>query len=279
MTDARRDALRLGEPWESTSGRAVFLSSHYDDVALSCGGTVALLADRGARPTLVTVFGGEVVDEVLNPYARWKHSRWGLTDMDAVRERRQSEDLGAAAILSTQTRWLGIPDAIYRGERHVSDDDLYGAVQPAEVPLAKLIADEVQALPEWADTSVVFVPLAAGTHVDHQLVFLAGQHLARSSGDIEVLAYEDCPYVIHTPAALEARLAALGDCLGAPRYVPIADTFDRRVDAIEAYATQVPVVFRFTSDVRGAVWSFCRRLAPDLGPVERFWTVLPVTNG
>ena len=46
--------------------------------------------------------------------------------MDAVRDQRQSEDLGAAAILSTQTRWLGIPDAIYRGERHISDDDLYG---------------------------------------------------------------------------------------------------------------------------------------------------------
>ena len=67
------------------------------------------------------------------------------------------------------------------------------------------------------------VPLAAGTHVDHQLVFLAGQHLAMSSGDVEVLAYEDCPYVIHTPTALEARLAELGHSLGPPRHVPIAD--------------------------------------------------------
>jgi hypothetical protein len=31
--------------------------------------------------------------------------------------------------------------------------------------------------------------------------------------------------------------------------------------------------------VRGAVWAFCRRLAPDLGPVERFWPVLPQTDG
>jgi LmbE family N-acetylglucosaminyl deacetylase len=277
MTSARRDLSSVGEPCALPSGRALFLSSHYDDVALSCGGTVALLADRGPRPTLVTIFGGEVIDEVLNQFARWKHSRWGLTDMDAVRDQRQFEDSGAAAILRVQTRWLGIPDAIYRGDRHVSDHELYGSVQPAEQPLASLIADEIQALPEWADTSAVFVPLAAGSHVDHQLVFLAGRHLAKNS--VQVLAYEDCPYVIHTPQALELRLTELADCLGPPCYVPIATTFDRRLEAIQLYATQVPVVFRFTRDVRGAVWDFCRRLAPELGPVERFWPVLPPTDG
>jgi LmbE family N-acetylglucosaminyl deacetylase len=254
-------------------GRALFLSAHYDDVALSCGGTVALLGERRPQPVIITIFGGEVIDEVLNPFARWKHSRWGLTDMDAVRDQRQAEDTAAATILQTKTRWLGVPDAIYRGERHVSDSELYGAVQPAELPLARLIADEVQALPEWSETSMVFVPLAAGSHVDHQLVFLAGQHLAQTP--VRVLAYEDCPYVIHTPQALDRRLAQLANCLGPPQYLSIANTFDRRLKAITAYATQVPVVFRFTNDVGGEVRRFCQRLAPELGPVERFWPVLP----
>jgi LmbE family N-acetylglucosaminyl deacetylase len=273
MNDTLRDFSMVGEPTNLTKGRALFLSAHYDDVALSCGGTVALLAERGPAPVTVTVFGGEVIDEVLNPFARWKHSRWGLSDMDAVREQRQAEDTRAATILRTGTRWLGVPDAIYRGERHQSDTDLYGDVQPTELPLAGLIAEEVQALPEWSDTSLVFVPLAAGSHVDHQLVFLAGQHLAR--GSVRVLAYEDCPYVIHTPQALDTRLAELADALGPPQYVAIASTFDRRLEAITAYATQVPVVFRFTDDVPGEVRRFCHRLAPELGPVERFWPVLP----
>jgi len=43
---------------------ALFLSPHYDDVALSCGGTVAPLADRGTDTTVVTIFGGEVIDDV-----------------------------------------------------------------------------------------------------------------------------------------------------------------------------------------------------------------------
>ncbi|MBV9323199.1 MAG: PIG-L family deacetylase [Chloroflexi bacterium] len=273
MTDTHRNFACVGQPCELAAGRAVFLSSHYDDVALSCGGTVALLAERGPEPVIVTIFGGEVTDEVLNQFARWKHGRWGLTDMDSVREQRQAEDTAAAHILRTGTRWLGIPDAIYRGEHHLSDDELYGEVQAAELPLAQLIADEVQALPEWSDTSTVFVPLGAGRHVDHQLVFLAGRHLADRS--VQVLAYEDCPYVIHTPLALETRLAELSDCLGAPRYVKIASTFERKLAAIEAYATQVPVLFRFTSDVRGELTKFGQRMAPELGAVERFWPVLP----
>jgi LmbE family N-acetylglucosaminyl deacetylase len=167
---------------------------------------------KARRPRMVGCWARLDDQHTARP-VEWKHSRWGLTDMDAVRDQRQSEDSGAATILRVQTRWLGIPDAIYRGDRHVSDHDLYGSVQPAEQPLANLIAQE------------------------------------------------------------------LADCLGPPRYVPIATTFDRRLDAIQRYATQVPVVFRFTRDVRGAVWDFSRRLAPDLGPVERFWPVLPETDG
>ena len=53
---------------------------------------------------------------------------------------------------------------------------------------------------------------------------------------------------------------------------------DRRMEAIGAYATQVPVVFRFTEDVRMSVWNFCHRLAPELGPVERFWPILPTSR-
>ena len=276
MTERGGEFSSVGQLTVLPPGRGMFLSSHYDDVALSCGGTVALLAERGPQPLIVTIFGGEVTDDVLNPFARWKHSRWGLTDMDAVREQRQAEDTAAATVLGTRTRWLGVPDAIYRGERHVTDQELYGAVQPTELPLAALIADEVEAVPEWTDTSIVFVPLAAGSHVDHQLVFLAGQHLASRS--VRVLAYEDCPYVIHTPRALDTRLAELADALGPPQYVPIASTFERRLAAITAYATQVPVVFRFTSDVRGELTKFCRRLDPELGPVERFWPVLPTVE-
>lgn len=252
---------------------AIFLSSHYDDVALSCGGTVASLADRGRNPLIVTVFGGEVTDDVLGDFARSKHARWGLTDMDAVRQQRQVEDTAAAAALGADTRWLGFPDAIYRGDRYGADPELYGAPRDVERPLAELVAAEVRQLPEWGPDADVYVPLGAGRHVDHQLVFLTGQVLAASG--VHVLAYEDCPYVIHTPAGLDRRLEDVGVALGRAEYLSIDGALDRRLDAIAAYTTQVPVVFRFTDDFRASVRGFSCGLGTGGKPVERFWPVLP----
>ena len=50
-------------------GPSVFLSPHYDDVVLSCGGTVALLVEQGEPPLVLTIFGGEVTDEVTTDFA------------------------------------------------------------------------------------------------------------------------------------------------------------------------------------------------------------------
>jgi hypothetical protein len=135
---------------------ALLLSPHYDDVALSCGGSVALFSERGPEPLVVTIFGGEVIDDVWGDFARSKHTRWALNNMDAGRERRQAEVAAAAATLGARTRWLGFPDAIYRGDRNAADLELYGRVRPVERPLAKLARTEIQSLPEWqsGDTTV-----------------------------------------------------------------------------------------------------------------------------
>ena len=37
--------------------RHLFLSPHYDDIALSCGGTAALLARAGRDPEVALIFG------------------------------------------------------------------------------------------------------------------------------------------------------------------------------------------------------------------------------
>jgi hypothetical protein len=105
---------------------------------------------------------------------------------------------------------------------------------------------------------------------------MTGQVLANSGA--RVLAYEDCPYAIHTPAGLEHRLADLDGMLGSPEVVTVGGTFQRRLDAIAAYTTQVPVVFRFTDDFRTSVHTFACRLAPEHGPVERFWPILPTSD-
>ena len=56
-----------------------FLSPHYDDIALSCGGTVALLARSGLAPEIAIVFGDEPdPSQPLTPFAAMQHAEWGL---------------------------------------------------------------------------------------------------------------------------------------------------------------------------------------------------------
>ena len=249
------------------SGNAVFLSPHYDDVVLACGGTVALLTDGDDWPLIVTIFGGDVTPEVLSSFARHKEARWGLAAAGVV-EARRAENLQTAHILGCHLRDLGFPDAIYRGHRYRSDVQLFGPIRPVELGLVDLIVDEILSLPECRALATFFVPLGAGNHVDHQLVFLAGCRLA-SQGH-RVYAYEDCPYAIHTPAGLQQRIRELGLTVESAVYVNIEQTLNRRLEAISCYKSQLPVIFRFTDDYRGVVTAFASAAGRGQ-PAERYW--------
>jgi len=254
------------------TAQAIFLSPHYDDVVLSCGGTVALLADQGCEPVVVTVFAGEVPDEIITDFAKWKHSRWGVSGVEENVLRRQEEDRDAVEALGARAHWLGYPDAIYRGDRYLSDPSLFGTPQAVETGLVNLIADEIRSMSEWDDHGTVFVPLGIGEHVDHQIMFAVGRVLAARG--VRVLAYEDCPYAIHTPAGVDRRLGEVAGDVAPPMPVAIGTTLERRIAAIAAYRSQVPVIFRFTTDVPGTVTDFAWKIGGPLGPAERFWPVL-----
>ncbi len=249
---------------------AIFLAPHYDDVALSCGGTVAALAATGAMvPLVVTVFGGTPEGDDLTAFARWQHERWGTDGRDAVAV-RQDEERNAADTLKCATRALPYLDAIYRGDQYLSDDALFGPVQPDDQPLIDQLVADLLALPEFvADADATFyVPLAIGNHVDHQIVFVAGQLLAARG--LRVLAYEDFPYAM-LGDAYARRLAAVRDALGEPELVSIATTLPRRIGAIGAYRTQVPTIFRFTDNWPAAVTAWAREVGGGRGAAERFW--------
>ncbi|QPQ55388.1 PIG-L family deacetylase [Allosphingosinicella flava] len=247
-----------------------FLQPHSDDIALSCGATAAGFAAAGRDTRIITVFVGETVPEMVGPFAEWKHSRWSLHDVDAVRETRRQEDIEAAAVLGCALRWLGLPDAIYRGDRYKRDEELFGELSDEELALADHLVEELEGLPEWRRDSMVFVPLGIGAHVDHQILFETGALLAARG--YAVFAYEDTPYIIHSPEGRAARLAQVGDAVGEPFSHGVAGTMDAKLDAISRYRSQLPVIFRFTDDYRAAV----QRYACEVGngtPAERFWPV------
>lgn len=258
------DALDVATP-------AFFVQPHYDDVALSCGATAAAFAAAGRSPHIVTVFASEIVDAMVSDFAAWKHERWGMTEPDEVLDRRREEDRAAAAVLGCSLRWLGLPDAIYRGDRYASDQHLYGQLHPEEAALAAHLAEELVHLPEWRAGTAVFVPVGIGAHVDHQLVFETGRCLARRG--VTVWAYEDTPYAIHSPDAAQRRLQQVRECIEAPQAWRIDDFLPAKLDAVACYASQVPVLFRFTDDFRAALTAHARSVAAGAGFAERFWRV------
>lgn len=259
---------------------AIFLAPHYDDVALSCGGTVAALAEATRRepfadpvvasspaPLVVTVFGGTPGGDNLTAFARWQHERWGTDGHDTVAV-RIDEERTAATILGCATRTFPYLDAIYRGDQYLSDEALFGSILPGDASLVAQLTVAIAALP---NLSTLYVPLAIGNHVDHQIVYQVGQILAARG--LRVLGYEDFPYAV-LGAARAGRLAALQGQLGAPVLVPVAATLSRRIAAIGAYRSQLPTIFRFTGDWPGTVAAWAAEVGGDAGSAERYWPLL-----
>jgi LmbE family N-acetylglucosaminyl deacetylase len=265
----------------SGAARHLFLSPHYDDIALSAGATVARLADLGLQPEIVIVFGAEPdPEQALSPFAEAMHAGWGLST-GAVVASRQAEEAAAAAILGASTRVLPFRDAIYRGHRYLSDDDLFGHLSPEENALPDDIIAALS-LGNQADPEVrVYAPLAIGRHVDHQLVHRAAARLGARGWN--VWFYEDTPYALK-PGALEQRLAEIGaDAVEPVASVPAAAGWERKLDAILSYPSQLETVFRqyvgvgtSREEIGAALAAFARETGSD-AVAERFWQMKSVT--
>ncbi len=281
MTSAHNLSAELTRPT-----RHLFLSPHYDDIPLSAGATVCLLADGGRAPETLVVFGSEP-DRArpLSAFAQAMHERWGLSANEVIAS-RQAEEAAAAAVLGARTRVLPYRDAIYRGDYYLSDEDLFGTPAAEEASLPAAIAATLD-LADSADASTrIYAPLGVGKHVDHQIVHLAGHDLAARGWD--VWFYEDIPYALK-PMALDARLAEVRATarLEPVARIPAQSTWSQKIDAILRYPSQLETVFLQYVGVgttQGEIDEALSAYAAQVGDgamVERFWrlTDAPASRG
>ena len=266
--------------------RHLFLSPHYDDIPLSAGATVRLLADHGLAPQTLIVFGSEP-DRArpLSAFAKSMHAIWGLGANEVIAS-RQAEEAAAAAVLGAQTRVLPFRDAIYRGDYYLSNDDLFGTPAVEEGSLPAEIAASL-ALPSSPDaTTRIYAPLGVGKHVDHQIVHLAAHELAGRGWD--VWFYEDIPYALK-PMALDARLAEIRATsqLDPVARIPARTAWDQKIDAILRYPSQLETVFQqyvgvgtTREEISQALSAYAAR-AGDGTEAERFWRLseAPASTG
>jgi LmbE family N-acetylglucosaminyl deacetylase len=275
---------------------AIFLSPHFDDIALSCGGMAARLAKVGARCIGLTVFAAPSREgDVLSPFAQEQHLMWESgagQGMAAINEVRREEERQAIKLLGLQPVWLDFQDAPYRrglagGHLYNSNEELFGRVAQEERDiLVPSIAGEIRRVASQAGARGrvrVFAPLGVGNHVDHQIVFRAARLLGPRYG---VLFYEDYPYAAKG-SALVARLRSLGipsaqshqaphSALRIPhsRVVPISEVIGLKIAAIARYKSQLGVLFGGSEAMPGAVRAYAQSVGGGQAGVqyaERFW--------
>ena len=255
--------------------RHLFVSPHYDDIALSAGGTAAQVRAHDRIPEVAIVFGAEPPpDHVFTSFAADMHEGWGMAAGEVIASRR-AEEAAAAAVLGTMPSFLPFHDAIYRGERYLGDPDLFGEVRADEATLASDLVAAMRLDESRRDSTRVYVPLAIGWHVDHQVAFQAGVELDRAGW--EVWFYEDLPYALK-PGITSDRIERVRTPLRVAARVPVEETWAAKIDAIMAYPSQLATIFNYVEagSSRAEIESLLRVYAEAAGdgvPVERFWRV------
>ena len=226
---------------------SIYFAPHLDDVALSCGGQISRKTGDNQTVLIVTVTAGDAPSGTLPPFAEAHHRSWNLSKQ-AVAERR-AEDREACRILGADFVHWDVMDCIYRrnpatgAALYNNDEELFGTVHPSERALVAQLAARMLDLPEAHE---VIAPLTLGNHVDHQLTRLAVE-LAYGN---QIAFYEDYPYVQWQGGAVEIR----GMTGHMERFS--AENLQTKLQAIRAYKSQVPHLFKNDAEMQRMVESF-----------------------
>jgi len=179
--------------------------------------------------------------------------------------------------------FLDLPDAVFRG--YEGDDQLLGPVRlDDDAPIA-ILRKEIARL----EPQAVYLPLAVGNHVDHQLCRDAGVALLAEPRSWvmpgpawagKVVFYEDFPYSYWSnfqqledlpEGALDGIPA---DTYLTPRYADIGDQLERKVRGVAMYESQMDRLFGGVKPMASAVRERSNAigiLGNVGGAAERYW--------
>ncbi len=227
----------------------IYLSPHFDDAVLSCGGMIWEQVQSGETVEIWTLCAGQIPKgQPLTAFAEQKHRDW-KADARVV-HRRRAEDRAACALLGAVPRYWTLPDIIYRrlpnGEDLVKDGaDLWLPVHPGELRLAQRMRGWLRRnLPGDAH---LICPLTLGHHTDHRLARAAAESLRRP-----LYYYADYPYAanLYNPV---------------PKGLPASEIYTRPVSpaglaawqiSTAAYVSQVDDLFGSMDTMRQKIAEF-----------------------
>jgi LmbE family N-acetylglucosaminyl deacetylase len=231
---------------------ALFLSPHLDDVAFSCGGTLARLKARGWKVALVTLFTRSVPHPTGFALACQTDKGLG-PEVDYMALRRQ-EDRDFAALMEVDWLvWAQLPEAPHRGYDSAAalftpprEDDRIGEV----------VVERLSPLMTELRPDLVLAPQALGSHVDHVQVVRVMTSLG--AWPHRTLWYRDTPYAVRQPGA-RPDPALPGDLR--PLAVNVTAELPRKVAGCTCYRSQVGFQFGGAQAVGPTLDTFHQREA------------------
>lgn len=227
--------------------RWVYLSPHFDDAVLSCGGLIWEQRQRGDPVAIWTIFAARPTGP-LSPFAQATHAMWGFAPGEDVLCARRAEDRRAARLLGAQVRHFPFLDCIYRlapGGEPLYPTSVFVPPHPLDEDLPDRIAARLSRSLTPQDRLVC--PLGLGGHVDHLLTRRAAALLARPCW-----YYADFPYVLQEPERLAESVARLEG-----HSFPISEEGWRAWwRGIEAYASQLGSLFKGEGTLEQALQAY-----------------------
>ncbi|MFQ6015365.1 MAG: PIG-L deacetylase family protein [Anaerolineae bacterium] len=258
----------------------VYLSPHLDDAVLSCGGLIHQQVQTGQRVLVITLFAGVPDYTHLSPFASSLHAIWGQP-ADPISTRR-AEDRAALEFLGCDHLHLDYLDCIYRVDEvghflYGSEEAIFGQIHPAEHSLMADLADKCRPLCSPAEGMILFVPLAVGSHVDHQIVHQAALLLGQSGCNL--LFYEDYPYVEEADALswpCQGRVQQR-DARWLADLKPI--NVETKIEAVSRYVSQMGILFGSREEMARRVRAYAASLTDGGGYAERLWCLEQLWQG
>lgn len=220
----------------------IILSPHFDDAPFSCGGIIHTLTAAGQQVEVRTIFGSiPTPDNVPDtPITRDLHQRWAA-GADPVAVRAAEDEAAILQLGASYRRMAAYADCVYRCSRsglalYPNEESLFGEVHPDDMA-ARLLP--TVALPPEPFVAEVYAPLAAGHHVDHQIVRDWGFNLWQYRSALIVKFYEDYPYT-RDEAAVEAALRAFAPLSLRPEITELSEeAVIAKLNAIRCYRSQM----------------------------------------
>jgi LmbE family N-acetylglucosaminyl deacetylase len=255
----------------------LFLSPHFDDAPLSCGGTIHHLVQAGKKVVVRTVMGGVTRLDKLpdTPVVRELHTRWerGANPVQA----RIEEDKKAIAVLGADYERMSIwMDCIYRTARNGSPlysswEAVFADIHPDD-PAGQLAPLVV--LPPEEPLTCMYVPLGVGHHVDHQIVRNWGLMLKRYTPWVALKFYEEYPYTENPEAG--GRAMAFFKALDPEPHMTVetvhlteADV-QAKIASIACYESQISSFWKGLPEMEAATRAALLRAGGGT-PGERYW--------